>query len=332
MLTKLASTIETEYQAAQNSCVLIDSSARGRLRISGSTRLDFLHRMSTNDLLKLQIGQGAATIFVTPIARIIDRTIVYIRENDLIMLTSCEAQARVMAWLKKYIFFNDDVQIADATKELGMLSVYGPRAVETIRQIVGIDVSALDLHHWRSTNLGEIEVLIARADPIGAKRGGFHLIVQADKLSDVRSKLIDANATPISEETYQVLRVEAGLPEYGHELTDEIIPLEANLWSDVSFTKGCYTGQEIIARMESRQRLAKQLIGLRLESEINLPARIFADASDVGSITSSVHSPDRGWLALGYIKAALAIDDQVVQVRAGDRSIAARVVAQPFKV
>ncbi|HZY46008.1 MAG TPA: glycine cleavage T C-terminal barrel domain-containing protein [Anaerolineae bacterium] len=329
MPTKLAPTIETEYAAAKNGCVLIDSSSRGRLRISGSTRLDFLHRMSTNDLLKLQIGQGAATIFATPIARIIDRTMVYVRENDLIMLTSRDAQAPVMSWLKKYIFFNDDVQIVDATQELGMLSVYGPRAPETFQRVVGIDVSSLGLHHWRSANLGEVEVLIARADSLGTN--GFHLIVQADKLSGLRSKLIDANATPIAEETYQVLRVEAGQPEYGRELTDEIIPLEANLWPDVSFTKGCYTGQEIIARMESRQRLAKQLIGLRLESEINLPARIFADDGDVGSITSIAHSPDRGWLALGYIKAALAIDDQAVQARAGDRSIAAQVVVLPFK-
>jgi folate-binding protein YgfZ len=331
MPTKLASTIETEYAAAHNGCVLIDSSARGRLKIGGSTRLDFLHRMSTNDLLKLQIGQGAATIFVTPIARIIDRTMVYVREHDLIMLTSRDAQLHVTAWLKKYIFFNDDVKITDATQELGMLSVYGSRAAETIQQVAGIDVSSLDLHHWRSANLGEIEVLIARADPIGAKRGGFHLIAPAEKLSDVRSKLIDVNVTPIGEETYQVLRIEAGQPEYGRELTDEIIPLEANLWTDVSFTKGCYTGQEIIARMESRQRLAKQLIDLRLESEINLPARIFADDNDVGSITSIVHLPDRGWLALGYIKAALAIDDQAVQVRAGDRAIAARVGVLPFK-
>ncbi len=85
------------------------------MRFTGKDRLDFLHRLSTNDLLKLQPGQGAATVFTTPIARIIDRTVIYAREADLLMLTSRGNQGRVYQWLRKYIFFNDDVQIKDVT-------------------------------------------------------------------------------------------------------------------------------------------------------------------------------------------------------------------------
>src|SRR5512139_110819 len=121
-------TIEQEYAAARTGSVMIDAAAWGRLKVTGKNRVDFLHRMSTNDLLKLAIGQGAGTVFTTPIARIIDRTVVYVREDDVLMLTSRGNQARVMQWLGKYIFFNDDVQIKDVTDGIGMISLFGATA------------------------------------------------------------------------------------------------------------------------------------------------------------------------------------------------------------
>ncbi len=111
---------------------MIDASAWGRLKFTGKNRVDFLHRMSTNDLLKLAIGQGAGTVFTTPIARIIDRTVVYVRDDDVLMLTSRGNQSRVAQWLRKYIFFNDDVQIKDVTDETGMISLYGATANQVI--------------------------------------------------------------------------------------------------------------------------------------------------------------------------------------------------------
>jgi aminomethyltransferase len=330
-MLKIASqtTLESEYSATKNGCVLIDSSDRGRLRLTGSTRLDFVHRLSSNDVLSLQAGQGAATLFLTPIGRLIDRTIIYVRENDVMMLTSRGTASRVMAWLKKYIFFNDDIQLKDVTERDGLLSLFGSKSLDLIQSLTGAALEALPLHHWCSVQIKETEVLIARADPIGSD--GFHLIAEAAKLPELRSILIEAGATSISEETYQILRVEAGQPEFGHELIDETIPLEANLWDDVSFTKGCYTGQEIIARMESRQRLAKQLIGLRLSAEVLLPARIVVEGNEVGDVTSVAHSPAHGWLGLGYMKPTFAAEDRSVRVQTGDHSIEAQVSLLPFK-
>ena len=320
--------IEIEYAAAQHGCVMIDASAWGRLRLTGQTRLDFLHRLSTNDVAKLHAGQGAATIFTTPIARMIDRTIVYVRADDVIMLTSRGNQGRVLAWLKKYIFFNDDVQIKDQTDATGMISIYGPTASKVVRTI-GVDLVSLPLHHWCEVYIGAVSVMIARADPMASS--GFHLIFDRSAMSQVWQVLIDAGAVLITEQTYQVLRVEAGYSEFGHELGDDYIPLEANLWSDVSFTKGCYTGQEIIARMESRQRLAKHLIGLRFDEEVTLPAVLRVDDSEVGLVTSVVRSPAHGWIGLGYVKSAYGSDRQVVQSLSGERMVTAHVAALPFK-
>ncbi len=328
MQSDVIATIEQEYRAAQTGSVMIEASAWGRLRFTGQQRLDFLHRMSTNDLLKLQAGQGAATVFTTPIARIIDRTLVYAREADLLMLTSRGNQGRVFQWLRKYIFFNDDVQIKDVTDETALVSVYGVTANQVMQQASGEDVAALPLHHWRTVRIADREAQIARADPIAD--GGFHLIVEKSVLPQVWQTFIAVGVVPIGEETYQVLRIEAGRPEFGHELGDEYIPLEANLWADVSFSKGCYTGQEIIARMESRQRLAKQLMGLRFESDITLPAMLLSGEPEAGVVTSVAHSPALGWIGLGYLKSAGATAGQRVQSRSGERIVKAIVSALPF--
>jgi folate-binding protein YgfZ len=317
-----------EYAAAQTGSVMIDASAWGRLRFTGKHRVDFLQRMSTNDLLKVVIGQGAGTVFTTPIARIIDRTVAYVREDDVLMLTSRGNQARVKQWLDKYIFFSDDVQIKDATDETGMISICGATVNPVMTRVAGEDPSALPLHHWRAAQIAGMETLITRADPIAS--GGFHLIFDRDAHAKVWQVLLDTGVVPLSEETYQVLRVEAGRPEFGHELGDEYIPLEANLWNDVSFTKGCYTGQEIIARMESRQKLAKRLVGLRFDERVTLPASLWFDGHEAGVVTSVVHSPGMGWIGLGYLKSSGGAEAQVVQSRGDDRTVLATVSALPM--
>ena len=308
---------------------MIDASAWGRLKFTGKQRVDFLHRMSTNDLLNLATGQGAGTVFTTPIARIVDRAVVYVREDDVLMLTSRGNQARVAQWLRKYIFFNDDVQIKDVTGETGMLSLYGAAANQVIAGMTSEDLSALPLHHWRAARIAGVEVMIARADPMAG--GGFHLIFDRDAHTGVWQALLDAGVAALSEETYQVLRVEAGWPEFGRELGEEYIPLEANLWNDVSFKKGCYTGQEIIARMESRQKLAKRLVGLRFDEPVTLPASLWVDDHEVGIVTSVAHSPALGWIGLGYLRSTGGTEAQVVQSRSDDRTLTATVSALPLR-
>lgn len=302
-LPDVFSTVEAEYAAAHDGAVVHDASARGRLRLTGSSRLDFLHRMSTNDLRALQLGQGAATVLTTPIGRIVDRIIVYVRDEDLIVLTSRGAQSAVAGWLKKYIFFNDDVQIHDVTLNHGMLSLFGKRAREAAAQLAGQDVSGLKLHAWQP---GLEQSILARADPIAGD--GFHLLAaESAPLASLWQRALEAGAAPIGEAVFEVLRIESGLPRYVHELSDAYIPLEAGLWADVSFSKGCYIGQEIIARMESRQRLAKQLVGLRSDATLHAGAELHAADAAVGKVSSAAARPGGGSIGLGFVKPASAL-------------------------
>ncbi len=315
-------TVEAEYAAAHEGAVVYDSSPLGRLRLTGATRVDFLQRMSTNDMNALASGQGAATILTTPTARIVDRVIVYLREADALLITSRGAQAPIAAWLKKYIFFNDDVQVRDASGEWWMLSIYGAKAAEVVSRLAGSDAAGLRLHAWHSIADGWI---VARADPIAGD--GFHVLAATpERLSSLWQAAIAAGAAPIGEQALEVLRIESGRPRFARELSEEYIPLEVGLWADVSFTKGCYVGQEIIARMESRHRLAKQMIGLRSSAPIRADSAIHVDGTTVGHVTSSTPRPQGDSIALGFIKPAYATAGARVSL---DGEIVAEVIALP---
>ena len=317
------SSLEAECAAAHHAAVVCDSSPLGRLRLTGRTRIDFMQRMSTNDLNSLRPGQGAATIFTTPLARIIDRTVAYVRDDDVLMLTSRGALALVSNWLRKHIFFNDDVQVRDAAGEFSMLSIYGPTASEIAARIAGQAVDDLKLHAWRPAH-GTL--IVARTDPIGGD--GFHVLVVPDMLPGVWQAALAAGAVPLGERAFELLRIEAGLPRYPHELSAAYIPLEVGLWGDVSFSKGCYTGQEIIARMESRHKLAKQLVGLRAAAVIDAGAELRAGGSSVGQVTSAAIRPDGSSIALAVVKPAFAAPG--TRLLLGEGSSQAEVVALPI--
>jgi aminomethyltransferase len=147
-----------------------------------------------------------------------------------------------------------------------------------------------------------VTAYLHRTDPI-AGDGYFVMGQMADKEA-LRQLLTDAVIRPVDEATFDYLRIEAGLPRFGRELTLDYIPLEANLWADVSFAKGCYTGQEIIARMESRGRLAKRLVRLQAAGPVAAGTSIMADGKEVGKVTSAAVGPE-GTAALGYVKTGI---------------------------
>lgn len=316
------SSVAEEYAAAHSGAVVYDASPMGRLRLTGKTRVDFLHRMSTNDLSALAPGRGVATILTTPNARIIDRLVACARENDVVALTSRGAQELVRRWLTKYIFFNDDVQVRDASGEMSMLSIYGAQATRVVSALAGFAVDDLRRHDWLQVDEASF---VVRADAIGGD--GYHLVTAPlESTVDLWSKALAAGATPIGERAMEVLRIESGRPIFGRELSEAYIPLEAGLWGDVSFTKGCYVGQEIIARMESRNRLAKQMVGLRAAQPFSAGSDILADEVSVGKVTSAAMRPDGDAVGLGFVKPDYATSGAKVRIGA-DSLVTAEVIA-----
>ncbi len=313
-----------EYHAALDHAVLLDRSHEARLDMRGRSAADILHRISTNDLLNLPAGEGRPTIFTNAHARILDRVEVFRRDEGLLLLGEPGRGQPLQQYLQRNIFFGDDAQLSSLSTTTAQFDLHGPRAAEILRHI-SADAAALDVLHGQEITIAGAAVYVARRKPVIEQR--WSLIVPSDAAGAVWSALVDAGARPAGSLVYHVLRVRAGLPSVGRELSTDFIPLEVGLWDEVSFNKGCYTGQEIIARMESRNRLAKTLVMLRMDSLVAAPAPLVVEGRTAGQLTSSAAAPDGEIFALGVIKPEFAVPGQPVEV--GPERIPAQVQALP---
>jgi aminomethyltransferase len=324
-------TVEThsaapDYRAALEGCVWADESSAGRILMRGRDRAALLHRLSTNNIERLRPGQGARTVLTTPIGRIIDLLTVHALDDALLVLTSPEQGPAVFGHLRKNIFFNDQVTLEPAGRSHAQLALYGPRAAELLAELGAPAPRDLALHHSAEAALAGVPARLIRRPPLGGD--GFTLLAPAEGLEPLRAALEAAGAAPLSPAAHELLRVEQGYGAFGRELSQEYIPLETGLHDAVSFTKGCYVGQEIIARMESRGRLAKQLRGLRLSAPLEAPAKLEATGKEAGDLTSAVVSPRFGPIALAYVRTAHAEPGTPLGV--GGADVTATVVELPF--
>ena len=287
------------YRAAHEGAIVVDRSDLGVLKFTGETRLDLLQRMSTGDVESLARGEGAATILTTEIGRMIDRLLLYASSDAVYALTGENNADNVARYLMRFVFFQDDFHVEDLSAETAIFGVYGADAAERLRRLFG-DAVDLSLHHWRELSLAGTTVYLHRTDGV-AGVGYFVMCDVGDDAEAIRQQLVGAELTPAGQDAFDYLRIESGLPRFGREITGDYIPLEAGLWRDVSFSKGCYIGQEIIARMESRGRLAKQLVRFEASAPVAPGAEVQAGGRAVGTITSAGDGP-AGPLALGYVK------------------------------
>ncbi|WP_420641366.1 YgfZ/GcvT domain-containing protein [Candidatus Leptofilum sp.] len=306
------------YQAARETAVLTDRSDLGVLIFSGETRFDLLNRMSTQKVLTMAKGEGTATILTTDIGRIIDRLLLYPTNSTIYALTSENNSDNIARYLMRFVFFQDDFHIQDISSGTLVFGLYGPQARQKAIE-AGFTDEELPLHYWRQATIGEATAYLHRTDPI---HGDGYLIIGEEKDRDVLwQRLLDTGLTVTDADAFEYLRIEAGLPRFGRELSGDYIPLEANLWADVSFNKGCYIGQEIIARMESRGKLAKKLVQLTANRSLQAGSEIQANGKNAGTITSTAVGP-HGTIGLGYVKTAvlesgseLFVGETAVQVR-----------------
>lgn len=313
------------YSAALERAVFIDERPAGRIFMRGRDRAALLHRLSTNDIERLQPGEGILTVLTTPIGRMIDLLTVHALEDALLLVTSPDQGPAVFSHLRRNIFFNDQVTLDAAGRTYDQLALYGPQAASILAVLNGSSVE-LALHRTQRISVAGCDLLAARCKPIGG--GGFRLYIPVGGYDAVCAALRDAGAAEMDRDVFDVLRIEQGYGAFGRELSQEYIPLETGLLDAVSFSKGCYVGQEIIARMESRGRLAKRLCGLKLSAPVALTAKLVVDGKDAGDLTSATQSPRFGPIALAYIRTAHAEDGTIVMV--ADTGISGVVAELPF--
>lgn len=255
----------------------------------GQTVIEFLQRMSTNDLLGLDPGASRGTILTNAIGRIVDVLRIVHRGDSFLLATSPGKADEVRSWLSRYVFFNDDVALEKPSYDFHLWGLYGPAAEGALETLAGAMRDQGEVYDtWKDEDsLGGIRIL-----------GGPGLDRQARRLWG------DAGPGSPAHAAYEALRIEHGLPAAGHELTDDVIPLEVNLWHLVSFRKGCYIGQEVIARMESRQQVSRRLYQASLDHFVDVPQGIAIEGQVAGQLTSVAVSPRLGTIGLAFLRAS----------------------------
>lgn len=293
-----------QYEAAKSATVVFDTSHYGLIRMVGKDALDLLHRLSTQDLAPLRPGEGAETILTTEKGRILDTVLLLRRADDLMLQVSPTNQARVLTWLNKYTIMEDSAA-TDVTDEHGQLLVLGAEASTMISKLIP-SVTHLPLYHHVDAEVAGASVVVSRTRaPVG---DGFHLVAHAGDLGPVRAVIARAGVTPIEASAFDVLRIEAGQPEFGSELDERFNPHEANLARHISYTKGCYIGQEVIARLDTYDKVQRHLRGLRVQGDASVTpgSQLLRDGKEVGLVTSVATSPAFGQIALAYVRRACA--------------------------
>lgn len=291
-----------EYNAGLNAAIILDRSHEGRIQLFGKDRFELLNRMSTNKMIEMGAGEGRSTLFLNANARILDRVTVYNRADHLLIITEAGRGEAMMQFLQRHIFFNDDARPVNVTSETAQFAIHGTAADDVINAI-GIDADANAPLHSIEFAMGDATIFAARRKQIS----GSHWLITTplDRTVAVYEALVQAGKPhgliPAGSLTYNTLRIRAGHPARP-ELNTEYIPLEIGLWDEVHFAKGCYTGQEIITRMESRAKLAKTIVALEMSTFVEAPAEIFHEGRLVGKLTSSVQAPTGEIFTLAVIK------------------------------
>lgn len=286
-------------QAAREGVAICDRSSWGRIQVADEDRIRFLHNQSTNDFQQLKPGEGCDTVFVTSTARTIDLTTAYVLEDNVLLLVSPNRCQQLMQWMDRYIFFADKVQLKDVTADTATFSLIGPKSDTLLEHLGAGAIVGQPYGTHQLLMLGDIEVRVAVGS--GLALPGYSLIFPSEKAETLWSNLVSAGAVPLSQAGWEQLRIEQGRPAPDQELTEDYNPLEAGLWQTISFSKGCYIGQETIARLNTYKGVKQQLWGLRLSTPVQPGSTISIGEEKVGKLTSYAET-NQGHFGLGYVR------------------------------
>lgn len=292
--------MDAAVKLVQEGVAVYDRSHWGRIKVSGDDRLRFLHNQSTNDFQSLKPGQGCDTVFVNSTARTIDLASAYLRDDAVILLVSPNRREFLMQWLDKYIFFADKVELADITNFTCTLSLIGPGSDAIIEKLTAGELLGQPYGNHQVYTIDTAQgVRIAVGSGLATR--GYTLIFPVTDKEIVWQKLLELGATEISDRDWETLRILQGRPVPEQELTDDYNPLEVGLWQTVSFNKGCYIGQETIARLNTYKGVKQNLWGIRLNAPVEAGTVITVGEEKVGKLTSYTKTTD-GHFGLGYIR------------------------------
>ena len=301
----------SEYAALRSGALVVDRSDRVRIRFGGAKAAGLLTGLVTNDVLALQPGHGQYAAALTPKGKIAADIRIFADADGFVTDTSARAGQNWRDIVTKYV----NPRLApyrDITADTRDIGVFGPKARHLVASATGADPVALGALHPYSHIAADVDggrMLIVRVAEIDAE--GFEIILPASAEKGMREKLLSGGAIPGTHHTWNVARIEAGRPEWGIDMNDSTIPQEANFDSlnAISYTKGCYTGQETVARVHFRGHVNRFLRKLHFVSASVPPtsAELVDDAGEVvGDVRSVAMSPRQGGVAIAMVRREVA--------------------------
>jgi folate-binding protein YgfZ len=309
--------LDAQYRQLREECGLLDRSERGKLAVTGPDAAEYLQGQVTNDVEALEPGDGAYGALLDRKGHMQgDLRVLRPGEGpDLWLDFEAVARAAVVKHLTMYSI-GRDVAVEDVTEQRAILSLIGPRAVE----LAG--TAALPEDACETTAVRGVECVAA------GSADGIDLICAAEEAERLRAALLEAGAVAVSAEAAEILRIEAGVPRFGAEMSVETMPAEAGIVERaVSFTKGCYIGQEPVARLHYKGRPNRHLRGLRLSAPARAGTALRLGEKEVGRLGSAAVSPALGLIGLAIVRREA---EPGAELAVGEDGVTAEVVGLPF--
>ena len=295
----------TEYEAVRDGGTgLIDLSAqRGRIRVSGSEATMFLNGLITNDVKSLAENRWMPAVFANVQGRLIGAVrVIRGGEPSFLIDTETASHEAVLKTISRFTLAGD-FKVSDITAESALLTIQGQGAAEILQKVFDESVSDLAPNGVSETTWQNTPVTLLRASH--TPENGFDVVIDSTRKAELQQALEAAGAQPVGDDTFEILRVEAGIARFGQDMDETNVVPETNLDAAISYTKGCYVGQEIIVRIKHRGHPAKKLTALRFETDQRIePGAVIRskENQEIGHVTSAVVSPRLGSIGLGYVR------------------------------
>jgi folate-binding protein YgfZ len=322
-----------DYQQTRSGCGLFDRSDLGKVEVAGPDARAFLHNLTTQDIRNLPPGAVCEAFLCTATAKVV----AYVRLACLsssdakravfLLETAPGAIARVHEHLNRYLI-SEDVELADRTRDFAQVHLAGPAPADVLGRALSGDVPAE--RRQGAGSVGGVAVDVRRFDLLGLP--GFDVLCPADRAEDIRQALLERGAQPAGRKAFEILRIEAGTPAADVDVDETTFAPEVGRTGQaISYTKGCYLGQEPIVMARDRGQVNRRLVGLRLAEPVPHDSKVFRDGKEVGRVTSSAVSPRLGGaIALAYLRRGSWEPGTAVEVEAAGGRLPAEASALPF--
>jgi tRNA-modifying protein YgfZ len=314
----IPATFGNDLVALHAPVALVDRSHWGKILVQGEDRLRFLHNQSTADFLAAKVGDCLDTVLINSTGRTIDLATAVILADGVLLLVSPGQGAKLLELLDRYIFFADKVTLIDQSDSLVAFSTIGSGSDQLLQSLHG----SLAPGH-QVIALGDISVDVVADN--GLALPGHTFLVESQNATALWQKIVGLGGVPMGEYGWEELRIRQGRPAVGKELTTDYNPLEVGLWQTISFSKGCYIGQETIARLNTYKGVKQYLWGIELSAMAEIGSDLMLAGEKVGTLTSCIQSHE-GVVGLAYVKSKVGGAGLKVQVGKAQGEI----VAVPF--